>query len=180
LSVANREYRKFIKRFGYHVGDNESYIKYVVVPEFQKRGAVHYHLVIFNLPYIKAKIIARIWSHGYVKINAIDEVDNVGAYVCKYMTKDVLDGKEDKLAGQKCYFRSRDLIEPKEIRLLSDSPECKKLDELVSGMASSVAYDQEHDSEYYGTITYTQYRGENSCWKELFNTWQEMRAYQLR
>lgn len=53
LTAANREFRKFMKRLGHFVAKDQAHVQYVAVPEFQKRGAVHYHLVIFNLPSIK-------------------------------------------------------------------------------------------------------------------------------
>lgn len=51
-----------------------------------------------------------IWGHGFVKINAIDKVDNLGAYITKYMTKDKAD---DRLKTEKGYLCSRNLQRPK-------------------------------------------------------------------
>lgn len=154
ITQANKEFRKFIKRLGNYAAHDQAYIKYVAVPEFQKRGAVHYHLVMFNLPYIKARIIEKIWSHGFIKINAIDEVDNVGAYVCKYMTKE---DDQDKLKGQKCYFTSRSINKPEEIKTLSDSKTGRKIKEMLNDLSEYKKYVTEQDSEYYGLIRYTQY-----------------------
>lgn len=103
-----------------------------------KKGEPFTTTVVFNLPYIKVNVIGQIWSHGHIKINAIEEVDNVGAYVSKYMTKDAADGSQDRLARNKSYFRSRDFREPKEIKLLADSKECKLLDKLVNEISESV------------------------------------------
>lgn len=154
ISLANKEFRKFIKRLGYHIAHNQTYLKYVAVPEFQKRGAVHYHLIIFNLPYTKNKVLGSIWDNGFIKINAIEGVNNIGAYVCKYMTKDY--DTKDKLAGQKCYSRSQNLHEPKELKLLSIYPIYDDLLQELEWMSSN-KYTLEHESEHYGHITYTQY-----------------------
>ena len=154
LLLANKEFRKFIKRLGNQLAHDQAYVKYVAVPEFQKRGAVHYHLVMFNLPYIKARVIEKIWTHGFIKINAIDEVDNVGAYVCKYMTKE---DDQDKLKGQKCYFTSRSINKPEEIKTLSDSKTGRKIKEMLNDLSEYKKYVTEQDSEYYGLIRYTQY-----------------------
>lgn len=94
LRRANGEFAKFVKRLKRYVGFSP---QYVAVPEFQKRGAVHYHLLL-NCPYIPADELARLWGQGFVKVNAIDNVDNLGAYVTKYMTKDNVD---ERLAGQR-------------------------------------------------------------------------------
>lgn len=96
IAVAHPEFRKFVKRLGYHIDNKETYLKYLTVPEFQKRGAVHYHVVLFNLPYIKNKVLAKVGDNGFVKLNVIEDVANIGAYVCKYMTK--AEYTEDKLA----------------------------------------------------------------------------------
>lgn len=160
FDTANHEFKLFIMRLGNVVGNRKerSCLKYVVVPEFQKRGAIHYHLLIFNLPFIKASKIAEIWRNGHIKINAIDEVDNVGAYVCKYMGKDLDD---ERLRGKKCYFSSRGLFKPEEIQLDTSTQKHKKTLESVYKTAQALAlkepYKVVYDSEYYDSITYTQY-----------------------
>ena len=58
-------------------------IKYLAVIEFQERGAVHYH-VLSDIPYIPQKELQDIWGHGFVYINAVKHVDNIGAYIVKY------------------------------------------------------------------------------------------------
>ena len=74
LKATNYIFNQFIKRLSYrHVG-----LEYLAVPEFQKRGAVHYHMLC-NLPFIEIKELENIWSQGFIKINKIDEVNNVGA-----------------------------------------------------------------------------------------------------
>lgn len=53
-----------------------------------------------------------LWGHGFVFINAIEHVDNIGAYILKYMTKD---NNDVRLMGQKAYLSSRNLIKPEEV-----------------------------------------------------------------
>jgi hypothetical protein len=51
IKKANLHFTKYIKRLNYQYFRNKKAVmKYVVVLEFQKRGAVHYHVVFFNLP----------------------------------------------------------------------------------------------------------------------------------
>ena len=45
-------------------------------------------------------------------INAIEHVDNIGAYILKYITKD---NNDKRLMGQKAYLTSRNLTKPSEI-----------------------------------------------------------------
>lgn len=110
LKEANEMWRKFMMRLNYQIGHA---LKYVSVVEFQKRGAVHYHTVFFNLPYIVNDDLAKIWSHGFIKINRIEHIESIGAYVSKYLQKGVVDAR---LFNEKCYFTSRGLIKPIVIR----------------------------------------------------------------
>jgi hypothetical protein len=95
--------------------------QYMAVPEFQKDtdffgkvkpegGAVHYH-TLCNLPYVKSKEIEKIWGHGFIRINRVDRVDNLGAYVCKYLQKEMFD---KRMFHKKKYFCSQDINRPEE------------------------------------------------------------------
>lgn len=110
---ANREYSKFIQRLNFMItGNKEKFLKYVVVIEFQKRGAIHYHVLFFNLPYIeylKTKM-ADLWGRGYINIKSVDRVKNVAKYMSKYMSKEF---DNPRLYRKRCYFPSSDLKQPR-------------------------------------------------------------------
>lgn len=146
VKQANYEFKKFRQRLEY---DLKIKLKYVGVIEFQKRGAIHYHVIFFNLPYIQSNDLERIWGNGFIKINAIDHVDNIGAYVTKYMTKD---NNDDRLIGKKSYFTSRGLKEPIE-RYLNE----KEIAEVKDKLSHKKVYEDRFDNEYVGDILYTQY-----------------------
>lgn len=149
IKMANYEFKKFRQRLEYLLNVK---LKYLVVMEFQKRGAIHYHAVFFNLPYIENEKIAEIWGHGFIKINAIDDVDNVGAYVSKYMTKEKYEEeKTDRLVGQKSYFTSRGLNKPEEVF------EKEKIDQLAADLSEYKTYDSVFENDYLGQIQYTQF-----------------------
>lgn len=148
IKTANYEFEKFIKRMNYVLFQSKkAVLKYVAVIEFTKIGRVHYHVVLFNVPYVKASEMAEIWGNGFIKINKIENVDNVGAYVCKYMTKDNWD-----LLSKKSYFTSRKLYKPIEI---TD----KKIVENVrnSLQSDNVTYESQFHNDQLGNITYHQY-----------------------
>lgn len=116
VAIANPMFTNYIKRLNYHTfGAKASIIKYVAVPEFQKRGAVHYHAVFFNLPMINARRehktgeFADLWKHGFIKKKNVSDVPNIGIYMTKYMTKDANDRR---LVGRKKYFSTRGLFKP--------------------------------------------------------------------
>ena len=144
LKVANYEWKKFKQRLETKIGYK---LQYLVVIEFQKRGAIHYHCVMFNLPYIQNNKLREIWGNGYVKINRIDNVDNVGAYVCKYMTKT----DDDRLLGQKMYFTSRGLKKSVEIK------EDERVDSLVASLPSNTCVYEAVFKNEYNSISYKQY-----------------------
>jgi len=157
LDKANYEFEKFIKRLNYHCfGTKKANLKYTCVVEFQKRGAIHYHIIIYNIPYIKANDIANVWCNGFIKINKIDDVDNVGAYVGEYLGQaEKGQGKnieDDRLRGQKTYFSSRGLFRPLEV---TD----KKIVEQVATVLlnKKPTYSANFENEYLGNIIYKQY-----------------------
>ncbi len=145
---ANYEFTKFIKRMNYEIFDSKkANLRYVAVIEFTKKGRVHYHVVLFNIPFIHANKLEKIWSNGFVKINKINHVDNVGAYVTKYMTKD-----NEKLVSNKSYFTSRNLFKPIEIT------DKKRVENLANSLPSNLkVYESNFNNDYLGAISYTQY-----------------------
>lgn len=150
LKAANYEFKKFINRLNYNIfKSKKGILKYSVVVEFQKRGAIHYHVILYNIPYVKANDLASIWGNGFIKINKIDNVDNIGAYVTKYMTKD---SSDSRLHGEKSYFNSRNLFKPEEIT------DIEKVEHLAHALPlKNLKYSSNFGNDYLGNITYSQY-----------------------
>lgn len=150
LDEAHYEFMKFIKRLNYLVfGTKFANLRYTAIPEFQDRGAVHYHVILYNLPYVKAGVIEEVWGNGFIKINKIDDVDNVGAYVCKYLTKAQGD---ERLRGRKCYFNSRGLIKPV---VIEDEKKTETIKQSLPEELMTVS--TEYENEHLGKIRYRQY-----------------------
>lgn len=142
LDEANKAFKNFIDRMKYHYKK----IEYVCVVEFQKRGAVHYHLLC-NLKYVKKEELTKVWSHGNVKIKRIDRVDNLGAYVTKYMQKDHAD---PRLVGRKAFFKSQGLKQPVEVI------DPKKIESALGKLTPFKTFELEFESEYTGKSKYVQ------------------------
>ncbi len=140
LKEANAFWTAFIKRLKYHLGFNPAY---VAVVEFQKRGAVHYHAVFFNIPFIEniKEKWAEIWSHGFINIKSVRKINSIGAYVSKYLQKGVVDAR---LFNEKCYFTSRGLYKPITVRELP-------IDIDFGG--EEIKYELQEEHEYYSEWT---------------------------
>jgi hypothetical protein len=62
--------------------------EYIVAVEPQARGSLHAHaLLIFKTKsaFIPSKELARIWGHGFIKIRALENIDNIGLYLSAYL-----------------------------------------------------------------------------------------------
>lgn len=145
VKLSNYNFKKFVQRLNYKLSIK---LKYSVVIEFQKRGAIHYHVVAYNLPYVPSDVLEDIWGYGFIKVNKIDHVDNVGAYITKYMTKD---NDDPRLKGNKCYFSSRGLLEP--VETIVDE---KEIEDLRQSLSQNEVYSATFESEYLGNIHYSQ------------------------
>ena len=120
IERANREFTLFIKRLKRYLKNQQ--LKYIATWELQQRGAIHYHLVLFSVPYIDNKKLGELWANGFIKINKIKETvknEAVGVYITKYFVRDL----EKKANQKKAYFCSRNLIKPKETKKKLDFDE---------------------------------------------------------
>lgn len=150
VEEGKKDFKKFIMRWNYkRKKDNLDSLKYVYVVEFQKRGAVHFHCIFFEVDFIENKELNSLWSHGFVKVNKIDKVDNVGSYVVKYMEKDLVD---NRLNNRDLYGRSKGNL--KEPTVTKNPQEVEVLERFLKG---NCVYSSTYDSEYYGQVTYKQY-----------------------
>lgn len=121
ISFANKKFNQFIS----NVRKLKPNFKYLAVPEFQKRGAVHYHLL-SNLNYNDGVIIPqknkkgnavnidsiydiKYWSFGFCRVDFISgNFKKIFSYLTKYMTKDI----DNRLFSKKRYLFSLNLTRP--------------------------------------------------------------------
>lgn len=116
IEYANTLWKIYIKKMRYQYGK----LQYITVIEFQERGAIHYHTIFFNLPYIKniKQKIQSLWPYGHTKVKAVTHVKNLGTYLAKYLTKDTFN---NNLIKNKAYFTSKNLKKPIQIRNSQES-----------------------------------------------------------
>lgn len=135
--------------------------KYIAVPEFQKRGAVHYH-ILSNLGKEDTNIVipqkertektkdlttlfdVKYWSRGFARVDFIKgDYKKIYSYICKYMTKDI----DDKLFGKHRYFNSQNLNKPREEFLdLSNERDLKHFNDIINN--SSIDYSSQYKDIY--------------------------------
>lgn len=97
-------------------------LDYIYVPEPHEKGDWHIHLLLKSDKelYIKNAKLNEIWGNGFVKVNRLQDVDNIGAYVSAYLTN-IKDGEKTKKgarlylypSGHKLYRCSKGIIQPK-------------------------------------------------------------------
>ncbi|MBX0311705.1 MAG: hypothetical protein JHC31_07985, partial [Sulfurihydrogenibium sp.] len=90
INIARYELQKFLKRLNYHVyHTKKSKLKYLAVPERQERGAWHFHILLFDFPFVLNTDLADIWGLGFLKINQVKAKNmmEVYNYISKYITK---------------------------------------------------------------------------------------------
>lgn len=151
---ANKLYTAFVQRINYQLTKSKkSYLKYLAVVEFQKRGAVHYHVVFFNLPYYHGnvhKFFADTWQNGFVKVNAVNDLQHLANYVAKYLTKN---DRDERLDGKKYYFSSKGLHQPKEIYKVEE------IVQLIKNLPPDIQKNELIYNSYDGQkIIYTRYK----------------------
>ena len=94
--------------------------KYIAIPEFQKRGAIHFHLLT-NLSLQDNNIIkpqkdndkyydVKYWNKGFTSVELMTgDMKKIVGYISKYMTKDNCD---ERLFNFKRYTSSQNLVRP--------------------------------------------------------------------
>lgn len=135
--------------------------KYIAVPEFQKRGAVHYH-ILSNLGKEDTNIIipqkertektkdlttlfdVKYWSRGFARVDFIkSDYKKIYSYICKYMTKDI----DNKLFGKHRYLSSQNINKPREEYLdLTNEKDLNYFNEIMNN--SSIDYSSTYKDIY--------------------------------
>lgn len=155
IAQANRRFRLFTRRLRHYIRSQGEYpvdnFKYLAVIEFQKRGAIHYH-IICTLPYISQKIMHICWPYGFFKINKTRHIKNIGAYVSKYLYKE---SSDQRLRGAKAYFCSTNLIRPymvinsQAVKAIANEHRRGRYEQIKKGV---------YKNEYTGKVYYQLYK----------------------
>ena len=167
IAVANKMFHSFRT----YIQQLKSDFKYVCVPEFQKRGAVHYHLLT-NIDYTDFTLLSqtevklwrpkngswavgrniRGWNKGFSLVINMTDVNVVG-YLSKYMTKDI----DNRLFGRRRYLYSSNLKKPSEVYIdLSDDTDFSLLADIMAN--SDITFDKTYMDIFGDVVDFTEYK----------------------
>lgn len=106
---ARQQYALFIKRLAvWRKKIDKGVNKYVMVMELTKKGVPHFHIVLFNLPFVPDLfgVLGNLWGQGYILYKAIRGSGvNTAFYMAKYLSK------QEKVRGRS-YLASKGLLRP--------------------------------------------------------------------
>ena len=157
--------KMYLKRYNKKNNTNREF-KFVCVPEFQKRGAVHYHFLCnLDIKNDSDLIIPqknkrncfdiKYWKKGYSSVFSMKDINVVG-YLTKYMTKDI----DNRLFGKRRYLNSTNLKQPVEGYLnANDSQELLRC--LVSLNGFEVKYKNTYCDIFGEEIEFFEYKEVN-------------------
>jgi len=146
-------FTRFVERLRWKYGKD---FRYIAVPEFQKRGAVHFHVLAWGLPEKIVqneridRTIQRLWGYGFVDCVSTDGSPRLATYLGKYMQKAVFD---DRLLSQKAYVCSRNVLRP----LSYPYAQAVANADLIWGVDTLVAFKKSFDTIWLGRCDYTSY-----------------------
>jgi hypothetical protein len=131
--------------------------RYIVVPEFQKRGTVHFHVLVWGLDkYAKnernTRAFQNLWGYGYVDVIETDNSPRLSGYLAKYMSKAMHD---KRLRGQKAYRTSRNIMRPTLLNTKTQTMEFSR----IWGLDKTTIPDKTHkfDTMWLGECNYSLY-----------------------
>lgn len=124
-----QDYKYFWDRFLYYCKKSDfSKPEYIAVIEPQGRGAWHIHAFFIwdrPAPFVPNKELADIWGQGFVKIKALRDCDNIGAYFSAYLADMPVEDVMELPAGERNHVLESGILEEKNV-LEDDGKELSK------------------------------------------------------
>jgi len=175
--TSSRIFTDFAARLRRHCGKE---FRYIAVPEFQKRGALHWHVLIWGLQYAKAcrgrwikkgrnwifihecktgrqcerrtRVLGRLWLRGFVDGVVTDGSPKLATYLTKYLSKAM---HNKRTFGKKTYHTSRNILRPMHAASGSESIQAILQEEVIPNKKELTK--KEYRSEWLGKVVYKQY-----------------------
>ena len=182
IDEANKRFNIYLTRVRKYCKEHNIEFFYIGVPEFQKRGAVHYHLLMSLVPGCdllpkqqnqENKYDVKYWDVGFSSafdLSLTDEKFNIALYITKYMYKDL----DSRLYGRTRVLKSNNLKKPNEVKVLSTDPQYLMAKEYIKRYDEVSSYEvtPSDDKPFIIPSTITQYTSSthtnNSTLLEIF------------
>lgn len=152
LKVCNVRKQIFVKKMQKIYGD----FKYLIIPEYQKRGVVHYHLIC-SLPYVNKEELEKLWGHGFCKIQYVKNRFTISTYLTKqvkkllyYLSKNI---KDVTYKGYRRYYCSNSVAKPEKFY----NKDADKLVSFCLNRKHEFVEQREYHIEFIGYVTYRAY-----------------------
>ena len=154
---AVRLFKTFIQRLRYSFGKQFAYIAVMEIQDGSRledktkaTNDIHFHTLLFNLPYIPKKTLQEIWGNGIIDIRKIRDYKDPAGYLVNYLVDDDI----LNLHGKRTYFPSKNLI--KSIEFLSS--DFKDVLELYDKLKREIVFSDTFEAEYVGKVTYVKFK----------------------
>jgi hypothetical protein len=170
IETATRHFNQFTGLLRKTLGTD---FRYIGVPEFQERGAVHFHVLYWGLasrlieyekPHWKreedigqmdkvergTRFIQNCWAYGYVDCIPTDNSEKLAGYLAKYMSKAMYD---ERLLRKRAYYYSRNIYRPYSSTF---SPYVNYMNARLEEKATLIT-DRDFDTRWLGKANYKRY-----------------------
>lgn len=106
-----KDYKKANEKFKYFINIKNKNIKYLCVKEHQQRGAIHYHMIVFDIEKKDLLNLLESWTYGFKHYKKINDYNTYS--MANYMTDYFAKEKNQRVkAGYKIFTKSRNLNKP--------------------------------------------------------------------
>lgn len=161
VESANKRFKYFIDK----VRRVKKDFKYLCITEFQKRGAIHYHMLcnvsindetlIYAQENNKKFKHIKYWIDGFTSVEQLkNDPKKVIGYISKYMTKDI----DNRLFSHRRYFYSTNLNKPISNYInINDEKHMEFYKKIIQD--ASLIYQNEYKNPYDNSkVTYLEYQ----------------------
>lgn len=156
---ADSEISRFFQRLQKKLASKIS-ISYISVPELTKKGRLHYHLLVFDLPTSlisnerTTRYLQNEWGRGYLDIRPIErKTKGIASYMAKYMSKSMY------LIGKKrAYNCSRNI---KKVRSYGSNTIDSEIINLLVDLSLVPESVFTYNTPYMGEVTVSLFKNKN-------------------
>lgn len=133
--------------------------RYIAVPEFQKRGTIHFHLLAWGVPANTIlnerfdRTLQNLWTLGFVDCITTDGSERLAGYIGKYMYKGMLD---ERLRNERAYVCFGSFVRP--VSLPGFALSIIAEDEGIDLSTAKPLQDRTFQTQWLGVGRYTSYK----------------------